>query len=601
MARIYISSTYADLVECRELAYRALRQLGHDVIAMEDYVASDQRPLEKCLADVRRCELYVGILAWRYGFIPKQANKGKKSITELEFREAQRAGLKCLFFLHEETAAWPPAFVERGTGSKAIRKLRSEVSRDHLVSFFTDSENLARLVSVAVANWQSDRSRSGDANHPEVQIAQMLAEMAALRKDLQSMARAARVGDTMDQGVSGASLPKQDPAVAMGSSSLAVPQAASQAEGAGPGKPDPRQIAIDIASLMSIPRGSTLHKLPITAPIQLLVGRALGELIGGKSPEVFSEAFSGPLHRMREAFWKRFGVRLPGLVVNVEPGIPPMSYIVSIREVPMVAGQLNPDERFSPNPPAKFEKLSMSVRPGPHPESGKPGSWIKRRHWAEVLRSDLELWELLEYPVIHLGFVERRNVSAIFTAMDACALLVDIDLDLAKKVQNGPGFSSLRQVLSVLLEEEVPILPLRQITEIFLRMSAEAAHVLEIVEQVRLLPELRPLLNGNGTDAEFFVLGQDILAQVERGVSMGQSETAWLALLPETNTSIAKAIETAVRSSDNAVLVVEDSKLRRFVRKIADLVSPMPVLARAELQPKLARRAMKKITLSGRA
>ena len=45
MARIYISSTYEDLKDYREAAYRALRRLRHDVVAMEDYVAADERPL----------------------------------------------------------------------------------------------------------------------------------------------------------------------------------------------------------------------------------------------------------------------------------------------------------------------------------------------------------------------------------------------------------------------------------------------------------------------------------------------------------------------------------------------------------------------------
>ena len=63
MARIYISSTYGDLKEHREKAYRVLRQLGHDAVAMEDYVATDQRPLAKCLADVAACDVYVGVFA----------------------------------------------------------------------------------------------------------------------------------------------------------------------------------------------------------------------------------------------------------------------------------------------------------------------------------------------------------------------------------------------------------------------------------------------------------------------------------------------------------------------------------------------------------
>jgi hypothetical protein len=37
--RIHLSSTFSDLEQHRERVYRALRNLRHDVVAMEDYVA----------------------------------------------------------------------------------------------------------------------------------------------------------------------------------------------------------------------------------------------------------------------------------------------------------------------------------------------------------------------------------------------------------------------------------------------------------------------------------------------------------------------------------------------------------------------------------
>ena len=79
MARIYISSTFSDLQAHREKVYRVLRQLGHDVVAMEDYVAADERPLAKCLADVASCDLYIGIFAHRYGYVPEQNNPDGRS------------------------------------------------------------------------------------------------------------------------------------------------------------------------------------------------------------------------------------------------------------------------------------------------------------------------------------------------------------------------------------------------------------------------------------------------------------------------------------------------------------------------------------------
>ena len=147
MARIYVSSTHSDLVDARERVYRALRQMRHDVIAMEDYVATDQRPLDKCLADVAECDIYVGVFAWRYGYIPE---KQDKSITELEFRQAVRTQKPCLLFLLSEAAPWPRNLIDRDATN--IEGLRAELSRDYMVSFFQSIDELAAAVSVAVAN-----------------------------------------------------------------------------------------------------------------------------------------------------------------------------------------------------------------------------------------------------------------------------------------------------------------------------------------------------------------------------------------------------------------------------------------------------------------
>jgi hypothetical protein len=95
MVTIYISSTYNDLREYREEVYRTLRLMGHDAKAMEDDVATDSHPVEKCLTDVAACDLYIGLFAWQYGFIPSTDNPEQYSITELEYRTACQTGAAC--------------------------------------------------------------------------------------------------------------------------------------------------------------------------------------------------------------------------------------------------------------------------------------------------------------------------------------------------------------------------------------------------------------------------------------------------------------------------------------------------------------------------
>jgi hypothetical protein len=162
MAKIYLSSTYSDLKDYREAVYRILRMLRHDVIAMEDYVAKDQRPLDKCLEDVKGCDIYVGILGWRYGFIPDQDNPEQKSITELEYRQAEASGTPQLMFLVEEDAPWPNEHKDSETGNgssgQRISEFRAEIQNDWTFSHFRTPDHLAGLVSVAVNNYlQQDK------------------------------------------------------------------------------------------------------------------------------------------------------------------------------------------------------------------------------------------------------------------------------------------------------------------------------------------------------------------------------------------------------------------------------------------------------------
>jgi hypothetical protein len=89
MAVVYVSSTYLDLVGYRRAVIEALRRMNYQVLCMEDYGAEDQRPLGRCREDVEASDIYVGIFAWRYGYVPEEENPAGRCITELEYRVAR--------------------------------------------------------------------------------------------------------------------------------------------------------------------------------------------------------------------------------------------------------------------------------------------------------------------------------------------------------------------------------------------------------------------------------------------------------------------------------------------------------------------------------
>jgi hypothetical protein len=158
LAKVYVSSTYTDLVEQREAVARQVAKLrGYQLVAMENYVASDQRPLQQCLDDVAACDVYVGIFAWRYGFVPPASeNPEQRSITELEYRKALELKKTCLIFLLSDKAPWLPDSMdkvngENGAGAR-ILTLRQELEQNHSRSIFHNTEKLVNDLSASLSN-----------------------------------------------------------------------------------------------------------------------------------------------------------------------------------------------------------------------------------------------------------------------------------------------------------------------------------------------------------------------------------------------------------------------------------------------------------------
>jgi hypothetical protein len=194
--KIYVSSTFLDLVEYRAAVADAVRRMGHEAKLMENYTAEDRRPLDKCVDDVSDVDCYVGIFAWRYGYVP-QENRAKKapklprgvvsgrtSITEAEYLAARARGIPTLIFLLDESAPWEPQFMDSHTGTnlrgRRIQKLRERLQRQLLTSFFSSPEELSSRVTSAVYRAEMRRRIAALSLESELDLHQLM--MAGPRK-----------------------------------------------------------------------------------------------------------------------------------------------------------------------------------------------------------------------------------------------------------------------------------------------------------------------------------------------------------------------------------------------------------------------------------
>ena len=107
--RIFVSSTYEDLIPYRNAAEQAINDLGQKYDGMEYMGAMDEEATTACREMVEQCDLFVGIYAWRYGFIPDGSNF---SITEQEYQFAKDLGRPFLCYFVNEDFPWTPKFIE---------------------------------------------------------------------------------------------------------------------------------------------------------------------------------------------------------------------------------------------------------------------------------------------------------------------------------------------------------------------------------------------------------------------------------------------------------------------------------------------------------
>lgn len=143
--RVFIGSTYQDLREHREAAIESLTQLSVEIEAMELWYAKPGDPLRVCLQYVADSDVYVCVVAHRYGSTLRM-----KSYTQREYEYARRKGKPCLVFVIDPTYPIPAMFVDRGIAAWQLHRFKKRLRTRHLVAEFTTPDDLAHQLVESV-------------------------------------------------------------------------------------------------------------------------------------------------------------------------------------------------------------------------------------------------------------------------------------------------------------------------------------------------------------------------------------------------------------------------------------------------------------------
>ncbi len=148
---MYLSSTFADLREYRETVTETLLRLGFEYVRLDDFGAFDSATVESAYKAIATSDIFVLLLAHRYGYIPPRETK---SILELEYEQAIQLQKPVLAFVLKDEAPWPVDQIDLDQGPRdALRAFKDRLLSRHVVGFFASPNELAHQIAIATSQY----------------------------------------------------------------------------------------------------------------------------------------------------------------------------------------------------------------------------------------------------------------------------------------------------------------------------------------------------------------------------------------------------------------------------------------------------------------
>ncbi len=154
--KAFLSSTYIDLIEHRKLAVEALERLGQEVGRMEVFGARPEEPSKACLLEIEACDIFVGIYAHRYGYLPAGS---QISITEAEFNHAVEHKKPIFCFMVDEDYPWPPKMIEEHPAKAKLHNFKQRIDEAFVRDIFTTPEVLAFKVASGIGRYLAETNQ----------------------------------------------------------------------------------------------------------------------------------------------------------------------------------------------------------------------------------------------------------------------------------------------------------------------------------------------------------------------------------------------------------------------------------------------------------
>ncbi len=157
--QVFISSTYADLIEERKKILDVLFMADCIPAGMEAFVAADAEQFEVIKKVIDLCDYYVLIIGKCYGSIHPDTGK---SYTEMEYDYAIGQGIPILVFAIDDNMDLSVDKMETDENKiNKLKKFRTRAMTNRLVSIWSSTEDLTGKLAISIMKAKSEIKRPG--------------------------------------------------------------------------------------------------------------------------------------------------------------------------------------------------------------------------------------------------------------------------------------------------------------------------------------------------------------------------------------------------------------------------------------------------------
>ena len=141
--QVFVSSTYTDLIEERQIVFQTLMEMDCIPAGMELFPAADEDQFEFIKKVIDDCDYYLLIVGGRYGTLAED----QISYTEKEFDYAVASGKKAVVLVHKDPDTIPSGKSESDPDiRKKLETFKKKAMTGRLVDFWEEPKDLRCLL-----------------------------------------------------------------------------------------------------------------------------------------------------------------------------------------------------------------------------------------------------------------------------------------------------------------------------------------------------------------------------------------------------------------------------------------------------------------------